>query len=236
MAVDVKICGINEPRSLRAAVEHGARYIGFVFYEPSPRYIAPNMASQLAWHVGTTSRIVGLFVEPSDDFLAEVITQTPLNMIQLHGEETPGRVREIRERYSIPVMKAFKIGEAADLDVVKAYEPVTDWLLFDARPPRNVAALPGGNGLSFDWQLLSGRNFGRPWMLSGGLTAKNLAEAVAATDATTIDVSSGVEARPGKKDPDKIVELVDLARTLHGGAKNKASKTAQALGLALPGG
>ncbi|MEM6902577.1 MAG: phosphoribosylanthranilate isomerase [Pseudomonadota bacterium] len=212
MSVDAKICGINEPRSLRAAVDGGARYIGFVFYEPSPRFVPPQQAGQLAWQVGTTSRVVGLFVEPSDDFLDEVVTQMPLNMIQLHGDEQPGRVREIREKYSIPVMKAFRIGSAEDLDVVPNYEPVADWLLFDARAPKNVAALPGGNGLSFDWQLLAGRSFGRPWMLSGGLNADNLAEAVAATGATTIDVSSGVEDHPGRKSPDKIEALLAAAR------------------------
>ncbi|MEO0392964.1 MAG: phosphoribosylanthranilate isomerase [Pseudomonadota bacterium] len=236
MAIDVKICGINEPRSLQAAVGDGARYIGFVFYEPSPRYIAPQMASQLAWQVGTTSRIVGLFVEPSDDFLDDVVSQTPLNMIQLHGDETPGRVAEIRARYSIPVMKAFRIGAAADFDPVAQYEPVADWLLFDARAPKNVASLPGGNGIAFDWQLMAGRDFNRPWMLSGGLNAENVTAAIEATGAETIDISSGVEAAPGRKDPDKIAALLALTNSLTPASENPAAKKAQSLGLLLPEG
>lgn len=236
MGIDVKICGINEPRSLQAAVGHGARYIGFVFYEPSPRYIAPNIASQLAWQVGTTSRIVGLFVEPSDGFLDDVVSQTPLNMIQLHGDETPGRVAEIRARYSIPVMKAFRIGEKADFKPVASYERVADWFLFDARPPKNVAALPGGTGIAFDWQLMAGQQFNRPWMLAGGLNADNLRAAVETTGAGTIDVSSGVEQAPGRKDPDKITALLALADTLPNPAQNSACKKAQSLGLLLPEG
>lgn len=236
MSVDAKICGINEPKALQAAVSHGARYIGFVFYERSPRYLPPPMAAQLAAQAGTSSRVVGLFVDPSDDFLADVISQTPLNMLQLHGDETPGRVQEIRERYSIPVMKAFRIGDASDLKPVRDYKPVADWLLFDARPPSNVASLPGGNGLSFDWRLLANQEFGRPWMLSGGLNPGNLAEAVAETNAHTVDVSSGVEERPGKKDPAKIIEFVELANSLPSPERNKAQKKAQALGLLLPEG
>ena len=236
MGIDVKICGINEPRSLQAAVGHGARYIGFVFYEPSPRYIAPGIASQLAWQVGTTSRIVGLFVEPSDDFLEEAVSQTPLNMIQLHGDETPGRVAEIRARYSIPVMKAFRIGEKADFAPVASYEGVADWFLFDARPPKNVASLPGGTGIAFDWQLMAGQSFDRPWMLAGGLNADNLASAVEATGAGTVDVSSGVEAAPGRKDPDKITALLDIADCLDAPGENLAGKKAQSLGLLLPEG
>jgi phosphoribosylanthranilate isomerase len=231
MPVDVKICGISEPESLQAAVQAGARFVGFVFFERSPRFVAAPMAAELARQVGTAVRTVGLFVEPSDDFLDHVVTQTPLDMIQLHGKEAPGRVQEIRQRFSIPVVKALPVGEAADLEAVSAYEPVADWLLFDAKPPKNVAALPGGNGIAFDWKLLAGRRFARPWMLSGGLNAGNLAEAVEMTGATTIDVSSGVEDRPGHKSVEKIRTLLTLAKTLGNGSARPSG-----LGLSLTGG
>jgi phosphoribosylanthranilate isomerase len=149
-------------------------------------------------------RTVGLFVEPDDAWLARVVAMVPLDLIQLHGEETPGRVREIRAAWSIPVMTAIRVGEAADLDAVPAQAAVADRLLFDARPPKRVTALPGGNGLPFDWTLLAGRSWPKPWMLSGGLTADNLAEAVSVTGATAVDVSSGVEDRPGHKDVARI--------------------------------
>ena len=214
MAIQTKICGINHPDAMEAAVEGGARYVGLVFYERSPRHVPGPTAAQLARLAPTGVRVVGLFVEPDDLFLERIVTSVPLDLIQLHGEETPGRVAEIRDRYSIEVMKAIKVAEAADLDAAEAYGAVADRLLFDAKPPRNVASLPGGNGLSFDWTLLAGRRWTRPWMLSGGLTAQNLADAVRLTRATTVDVSSGVEDRPGHKDPAKIREFLSVAAGL----------------------
>lgn len=234
MAIEAKICGISEPAGLRAALDHGARFIGFVFYEHSPRHVAPPMAAELARQVGTSVRTVGLFVEPSDELLDHVVSQMPLDMLQLHGEETPGRVREIRDRFSIPVMKAIKVATAADLDAVSAYQPHADWLLFDARAPKNVASLPGGNGIAFDWTILRERRFERPWMLSGGLDADNLAEAVRISGARTVDVSSGVEDRPGHKSPEKIRAFLTAARAIQ--APDTASARAQNLGLILPEG
>ncbi len=212
MAVQVKICGINHPDAMMAAVEGGARYVGLVFYDRSPRYVPPETAAQLSRLAPTGVRVVGLFVEPDDLFLERIVTAVPLDMIQLHGEEEPGRVAEIRAAYNIEVMKAVKVADAADLDRAAAYGPVADRLLFDAKPPKGVASLPGGNGLSFDWSLLRGRRWDRPWMLSGGLNADNLADAVRETGATAVDVSSGVEDRPGHKSPAKIRDFLALAQ------------------------
>lgn len=201
MTVAAKICGLSEPESLRAAVAGGARYVGFVFYPRSPRAIAPAMAAELARLLPTGVRSVGLFVDPDDEFLEHVTGQVPLDLIQLHGAETPRRIAEIKARYALPVMKAIKIGGPEDLTLALEAAEVADRLLFDAKPPAKVSALPGGNGIAFDWTILAGRSWPRPWMLSGGLTVENVAEAVRVTGATEVDVSSGVEDRPGHKDP-----------------------------------
>ncbi|QQP90759.1 phosphoribosylanthranilate isomerase [Skermanella sp. TT6] len=204
MTVQVKICGVSHPGAVTAAVQGGARYIGLVFYERSPRHVAPPLAAELARMVPTGVRTVGLFVDPTNEYLEHVVSQVPLDLIQLHGDETPERVAEIRAAFSMPVMKAIKVSSAADLDAAEAYAAVADRLLFDAKPPAKVAALPGGNGIAFDWTILTGRTWSKPWMLSGGLTADNVAEAIAVSGAASIDVSSGVEDRPGHKDPDLI--------------------------------
>ncbi|HSK41812.1 MAG TPA: phosphoribosylanthranilate isomerase [Arenibaculum sp.] len=216
MTVQVKICGINHPDAMAAAVEGRARYVGLVFFERSPRYVAPQLAAQLARMAPTGTRTVGLFVEPDDEYLEHVVTQVPLDLIQLHGEETPDRVAEIRAAYGIPVMKAFKVSRPADLDAVVPYLGVADRLLFDAKPPANVTALPGGNGIAFDWTILSGRGWPLPWMLSGGLNAANLAEAVSVSGAGAVDVSSGIEDRPGHKDPALIRTFLTEASRLRG--------------------
>ncbi|MEQ9813235.1 MAG: phosphoribosylanthranilate isomerase [Azospirillaceae bacterium] len=212
MTIAVKICGVTTPEALEAAVAGGARYVGFVFYPPSPRSLDPVLAAQLARRLPTGMRSVGLFVEPDDALLDRVLSTVPLDLIQLHGQEMPGRVAEIRDGLSLPVMKAVKIAERADLDAAVDYVPVADILLFDAKPPRNVAALPGGNGLAFDWSLLAGRRWPKPWMLSGGLDAGNVAEAIARTGAPAVDVSSGVEDRPGHKDPARVTAFLAAAR------------------------
>ena len=204
MRVDVKICGVGTPEAVSAAVASGARYVGFVFYPPSPRAIGLDTARQLGRMVPTGVRSVGLFVNPSDEELDATLRHVPLDMLQLHGDETPGRVAEIRAQVAMPVMKAIRVAEAADLDAVPAFAAVADRLLFDAKLPRNVAALPGGNGVPFDWSILAGRHWTVPWMLSGGLTVDTVGDAIAQTGATALDVSSGVELRPGVKDPAKI--------------------------------
>ncbi len=200
MTVAAKICGLSEPDTLRAAVAGGARYVGFVFYPPSPRAVAPALAGELARLVPTGVRSVGLFVDPDDAFLEHVLGQVPLDMIQLHGSENPRRIAEIKARHRMPVMKAIKIGGPDDLAFAAACAEVADRLLFDAKPPNRSDALPGGNGVAFDWTLLAGRRWDKPWMLSGGLTPENVAEAVRVTGAAEVDVSSGVEDRPGHKD------------------------------------
>lgn len=214
MALEVKICGIRSPDALEAAVAGGARYVGLVFYPPSPRAVGPVEAAALARHVPTGVRTVGLFVEPDDELLDSVLGQVPLDMIQLHGGETPSRIAEIKRAISAPVMKAIRVATAADLEPVPDYEAVADTLLFDAKPPPNVTALPGGNGVPFDWTILAGRTWSRPWMLSGGLTADNLAESVRTTGATAVDVSSGVEDRPGHKNPALVRTFLERAASL----------------------
>jgi phosphoribosylanthranilate isomerase len=214
MPVRAKICGVNSRAALDAAIAGGAGFVGFNFYPPSPRALTPEAAAALAAAVPPVIARVGLFVDDPDERIAEILARVALDMLQLHGKETPTRVDDIRRRFGLPVMKAVKIAEAADLAVADRYIGHADWLLFDAKPPPQMTgALPGGNALSFDWQLLAGRSWPSPWMLSGGLTGDNLAEAVRISGARVVDVSSGVESQPGQKDPGKIAAfLAEAAR------------------------
>ncbi|MEI6559196.1 MAG: phosphoribosylanthranilate isomerase [Rhodospirillaceae bacterium] len=214
MPVQAKICGINSPEALTAALQGGARYLGFVFYPRSPRYVPPPLAAELIRMVPTGVRAVGLFVSPGDVLLDDIVGQVPLDYLQLHDDEPPGRVGEIKARFALPVIKAFRLAGTADLERVPDYGGVADLLLFDAKPPADPASLPGGNGVPFDWRLLAGRRWSRPWLLSGGLTPDNLAAAVAATGARIVDVSSGVEDRPGHKDPARIRAFLATAAAL----------------------
>ncbi len=214
MRLSVKICGISTPEAMEASVDGGAHFIGLNFYPRSPRAVSPNLAAQLARLAPTGVRVVGLFVDPDDDRLDEVIGQVPLDLIQLHGDETAGRLEAIRRSFNIPVMKSIPVATAEDLAAVNGLEGSVDRLLFDAKPPANVTALPGGNGIPFDWSLLAGRRWLKPWMLSGGLNAGNLAEAVAETGAEAVDVSSGVEDRPGHKSPELIRSFLKTAAAL----------------------
>jgi phosphoribosylanthranilate isomerase len=214
MGLSAKICGLSSEAAVAAAIEGGAAYVGFVFYPPSPRAVTAGRAAALCAGLPEGVRRVGLFVDADDETIAPVVDAAPLDILQFHGNETPARVAEARARFGRPVMKAVAV--ASDEDVVSAmgYEGVADLLLFDAKPPRRADALPGGNGLAFDWRLIAGRSWRLPWMLSGGLTAELLAEAVAVSGATAVDVSSGVERRPGDKDPDKIRAFLAVARGL----------------------
>lgn len=212
--VKAKICGLSEPTTLRAAIEAGADAVGFVFYPPSPRAVDPATAAALAAQAGDALR-VGLFVEPEDTILHNVLKTVPLDLLQLHGQESPQRVAEIRRATGLPVMKAVSLRTVKDLEKVPTYEETADWLLFDAKPPPG-ADLPGGNGISFDWRLLENHRWRRPVMLSGGLDAGNLAEAVAITGIGWVDVSSGVETAPGCKDEGKIREFLRIAHGLKG--------------------
>lgn len=211
----VKICGLSDPDSLATAVDFGASMVGFVFYPPSPRAVTPAQASGLVGAVPSGVERVGLFVDATDAALDAVLRQVSLDVLQLHGAETPNRVATLRKRYRLPVIKAIKLAGESDLAQAARYEGIADWLLFDAKPPRTMnTALPGGNGLVFDWQLLAGRRFQRPWLLSGGLDADNLADAVRISGAHAVDVSSGIENAPGVKDPERIRAFLAAAARL----------------------
>jgi len=215
MAVQAKICGLNSQAAVAAAIAGGASHLGFVFYAPSPRALEPAKAAALAASVPAGIVKVGLFVDASDEEIAQTLAAVPLDMLQLHGDETPRRLKDLRRRFAKPVMKALRIASAADIAGADEYLPVVDRLLFDAKPPPEMTgALPGGNALSFDWSLLAGRAWSKPWMLSGGLNTGNLAGAVHATGARTVDVSSGVEDSPGRKNPEKIAAFLKLAASL----------------------
>lgn len=215
MAVKVKICGIASEPALNAAIAGGAAFLGFNFYPPSPRYVAPSLAAELASAVPGGILRVGLFVDADDATIAGILAAVPLDMLQLHGRETPERAAAIRAAFGLPVMKVLGVGEAADLERAKPYEPIVDWLMFDAKPPKDRPdALPGGNARAFDWSLLAGRSWSLPWMLAGGLTPDNLAAAARISGALVLDVSSGVEDAPGRKSPAKIRAFLEAAAAI----------------------
>jgi len=214
MTIDTKICGLASETAVAAAVAGGAAYLGFNFYRPSPRSVSPERAAALGAAVPAGVRRVGLFVDAADEAIQAVLNAAPIDILQFHGQENPERVAEARHRFGLPVMKAIAVAGPEDVLAAYRYEDAADMLLFDAKPPRRADALPGGNGLAFDWQLIAGHRWRRPWMLSGGLTAALLAEAVRISGATAVDVSSGVEHRPGDKDPAKIREFLAVARSL----------------------
>lgn len=206
----VKICGISEPKTLQSAIEAGARFIGLVFYPPSPRAVSFDTAFHLARALPTGVRSVGLFVDPSNELLEQTLGGIGLDMIQLHGNESPGRVAEIKSRHNIDVMKAIRVASKDDLREVNGFETAADWLLFDSRPPK--ADLPGGTGHSFDWTILASQSFKKPWMLGGGLNIDNVGEALSILKPDAVDVSSGVESARGIKDPDKIKAFIQTVK------------------------
>lgn len=201
--IQVKICGLTDPRAIAASVQSGARYLGFNFFPKSPRYVTPAQAGALAADVPAGVCKVALVVDVDDATLDEIVSGMPVDMIQLHGSETPGRVAEVKARYGLPVMKAVGISGPADLAKLDAFGKVADQLLVDTKPPKG-AVLPGGNGVAFDWGLVSGRRWPVPWMLAGGLNADTVADAVRQTGTRQVDLSSAVESAPGVKDPDLI--------------------------------
>jgi phosphoribosylanthranilate isomerase len=214
MAPLVKVCGMNDPARVREALDLGAALIGLVFYPPSPRAVDPARARELALLVEPPARAVGLFVDASDREIEGVLARVPLDVVQLHGRETPERVREVGLRTGLRVMKAVRLEEAADLAPLDEVADAADMVLFDAKPPRAAGALPGGNGLSFDWRLLVGLRLGKPWALAGGLDPGNLAAAVGLLRPPVVDVSSGIEARPGVKDPARMAAFLREAARL----------------------
>lgn len=197
--IQAKICGLSTPDQVRWAVEGGARYLGFVFFAKSPRNVSVETAAALALEVPPGVAKVALVVNPDDALLDEITARMPVDMLQLHGSESPERVAEVRARTGLPVMKAVGIAGPKDVALLDAYSVVADQLLVDAKPAKG-ADLPGGMGVPFDWTLLQGYHFQRPWLLAGGLTPANVRTAARLTGARQVDVSSGVESAPGVKD------------------------------------
>jgi len=212
MTIAVKICGLSRPEVVQAAATAGAAYIGFVFYAKSPRHVTPQQAAGLATQIPASVIKCGVFVDPTDEQLDITLAHIPLDLIQLHGTESTGRLQDIKTRFKRPVMKAIAIAGPEDITAAKPYQNYADMLLFDAKAPTSlIDALPGGNGLAFDWQLIKDSDWQLPWMLSGGLNADNLATALAVSGAKIVDVSSGVELSPGVKDIAKINAFIQTA-------------------------
>lgn len=213
-SVQVKICGLRRASDVAAAADAGARYVGFVFFSRSPRHVSIAEAAALASAVPPGIAKVGLVVDADDAELDDIAGAVPLDMLQLHGAESPERVAAVKARFGLPVMKAVGVAGRQDLASIDLYARVADQILVDAKPPADREdALPGGNALSFDWRLIQGRRWPVPWMLAGGLTPENVAEAIRLTGALQVDVSSGVERAPGDKDPALIRAFIAAAQS-----------------------
>ncbi len=205
----IKICGLSTPETITAAIDNKADFIGFVFYEPSPRHLEIETAKYLSSQVPDTVKTVGLFVNPDDDYLTQVLNEVPLDFIQLHGHETSERALKIKEKFKRPIIKSFPISSKKDLSAIKDFDGIANWLLFDAKPE----TLPGGNGKSFDWNILKDFKSKTPWMLAGGLNPDNVTSAIRILNPDAVDVSSGVEtATQGKKDTNKIHSFILAAK------------------------
>ena len=209
-APEIKICGIVTPAALDAAIRARADYVGLVFYPPSPRYLALPQAAELGARAAGRIGSVGLFVDADDTTIGDAVSAAKLDVLQLHGGETPQRAAELRARFALPVWKVISVASARDIARAAAYAGAADLILFDAKTPKGT--LPGGMGLVFDWSLLGGYRSALPWGLAGGLSPDNVAEAVRATGAPRVDTSSGVESAPGVKDVDKIAAFCKAAR------------------------
>ena len=209
----IKICGLSDPTHVRTAVEAGADYVGFVFYEPSPRNVSTQVAQGLATLARGRSKIVALIVDADDALIDRINAEVKPDYFQAHGSETSNRIAEIKARTGVPVIKVIKVSDAADVEAARAYVDVAAMVLFDAKAPETLAdALPGGNGIAFDWDLLQKGGLQEGFMLSGGLDADNVADAIAVTGAPAVDVSSGVETAPGVKDDAAIVKFIEAVR------------------------
>ncbi len=207
--IKVKICGLSTPESITVAIENKADFVGLVFYNPSPRHLEIDVAKYLCSQIPDTIHKVGLFVNPNDNYLTQVLNEIPLDYIQLHGDESPAQVHEIKHKYNLPVIKSFAIENLQDLDAVQNYESIADWYLFDAKGEK----LPGGNGIAFDWTILKNFKSDTPWMLAGGLTPDNVQQALSIITPDAVDVSSGVETNSqGEKDSDKIRSFIYKAK------------------------
>jgi phosphoribosylanthranilate isomerase len=212
MSAKAKICGVSTPEAVAAALDGGAAFVGFMFFPKSPRNIAPEAAARLSPPIRARgSKAVAVMVDPSDAEIDAVVSGLSPDLIQLHGKESPARVREIAQRTGRGIVKVLPVSEPSDVDAAKVYEPVVEHLMFETKPPKG-ADRPGGLGVTFDWTLLQGRRFERPWFLAGGLNPWNVAEAVQVSGAPLLDVSSGVERGPGLKDPALIQAFLDAVR------------------------
>ncbi|WP_333665968.1 phosphoribosylanthranilate isomerase [Parvibaculum sp.] len=213
MTTRVKICGLSTRETVEAAIGAGADYLGFNFIARSSRYVSCETASTLAADMPSTVAKVALTLDADNETLDAVVAALDPDILQLHGAETPARLMELKSRYGLPLMKAIGISEPGDPESADIYRDSADLLLFDAKPPKSMAgALPGGKGLVFDWSLIAGHRPGLPWMLSGGLNAENVGEAVRITGAEAVDVSSGVETAPGHKSPELIEAFIKAAQ------------------------
>ncbi|KQU87318.1 N-(5'-phosphoribosyl)anthranilate isomerase [Mesorhizobium sp. Root102] len=211
MALDIKICGLKTDAAMAAALSGGASHVGFIFFAKSPRYVDPAEAGRLREAARGKAMAVAVTVDASDAFLDEIVAKMQPDMLQLHGAETPERVAEVKARYGLPVMKALPLGEAADLERIKPFIGIADRFLFDAKPPKG-SELPGGNGVAFDWRVLVDLDGGVDYMLSGGLNAVNIGDALRLANPPGIDISSGVESPTGVKDPALIEQFFRAVR------------------------
>ena len=212
MPTPVKICGLSTPETVRAAIDGGAGYVGFMFFDKSPRKVTPQTAARLAEPARAKGvKVVAVTVDPSDALLEELRETLKPDLLQLHGQETPSRVWEAAIKANAGAIKVISVASAADLETAAQYEPITEHLMFDARTPEG-SDRPGGMGTKFDWTMLAGRRYARPWFLAGGLDPWNVAEAIAASGAPMVDVSSGVERGAGLKDPGLISAFLDAVR------------------------
>lgn len=209
--IRVKICGLRTLADVNAVAAAGAAYFGLNFFPKSPRFVSLSLARELALAAPIGLAKVALVVDADDATLDAIVEAMPLDMLQLHGHESPDRVAQVRARYGLPVMKVLGVADESDLAAILEYSIVADQIMIDAKPPKD-AKLPGGNGLTFDWRLVAQRRWLRPWMLAGGLTPENVAEAIRLTGARQVDVASGVESAPGVKDPGRIAAFVAAAR------------------------
>lgn len=222
MQLDVKICGLKTVDAIDAALAGGASHVGFIFFGKSPRNVTPEEAGRLRQAAKGGAKAVAVTVDADDAFLDEIVAAMEPDMLQLHGSETPERVAAVKARTGLPVMKALAVSEAADLAAIAPYLGIADRFLFDARPPKD-AVLPGGNGVAFDWRLLATLDPGVDYMLSGGLDAANVGDALRLANPPGLDVSSGVESAPGVKDTALIAEFMNAVRTARAGAAVQSS-------------
>jgi phosphoribosylanthranilate isomerase len=213
VSTEIKICGLSTSSSVDVAVRAGADLVGFVFFPRSPRFVTNATARELASQIAGDVVRTGLIVDASNTEIAEILDQVPLDLLQLHGKETPARAAEIRSLFNLPVMKALPVAEAADLTVADDYRDVVDRFLFDAKPPKS-ADRPGGNAVTFDWTLMQDIQIDTPWLLAGGLTLDNVAEALKISGARGVDLSSGVESAPGVKDEGLIRSFIHAVRSV----------------------